>query len=278
MTSNNLRVAAVALLATSLCTPFEAHATKLKIISGLQGAQDGKSKELLALSPTAASQVATQDLLLVLKPTGKFNVDNSGNVEGMRFVTPPYWTTYPYVCRQDRVTLRYELEDKHDAAGKWTGFEARPVGVEAQATYHIEQLPIPGFVPGTSYPMTKCDAQHPDASATWFVAPSDRQAVLAANLFRMAVEDVKAERITPKPCDPQQTATCRQWLLAQDGLPKFDSVEPCETQPRDGVCYVVSFDNIDVTITGKISRDDMEAITPAAITSIRVDNVTVVME
>jgi len=273
----NSSVLAAFLLSAWLFMPFEVHAEKTKLVSGLVGAQDSKSKQLLALSPAEADQVAAQNLLSILKPAGKFTLDNSRNVDGMMFVTQPYETTYRYVCRQDRVTLRYQYQGRFDATGKWLDDERRPVGVEAQATFHIAQLPVPGFVPGTSYPTTICDSLHPGASARWIAAPRDIDAVLAANMFRMAEDEVKAGHLMPGPCDSHGAITCRQWLLSLDDPSKIESVEPCATGSHDGACYVVSFDKIDVTIIGKISHGDVEAITPTAITSIRVDDVNTIL-
>jgi hypothetical protein len=271
-------VMAASLLGASLLVPFEVQAEKIRVVSGLIGGQDAESNKLLALSPTDADQVATQHLLSILKPAGKFTQDNSRNVEGMTFVTQPYATTYPYVCRQDRITLRYQYQDRFDATGKWLGDERRPVGVEAQATFHIAQLPVPGFIPGTSYSVPVCEALHPNVSVRWIAAPRDTDAILAANMFRMAEDDVNAGRLMPGPCDPHGALNCRQWLHSLDDPSKINSVEPCTTSSNDSACYVVSFDSVDVTITGKISRDDVEAITPAAITSVRVDNVITVRE
>ena len=274
----NSSVLAAFLLGASLFMPLEVQAGKLRVVPGLFGAQDSKSKQLLALSPVEAGQVATQELLSILKPADKFTLDYGRNVEGMAFVTQPYGTTYPYVCRQDRVTLRYQYQDRFDATGKWQDGQRRPVGVEAQATFHIEQLPVPGFVPGTSYPTTICDSLHPGASARWIAAPRDMDVVLAANMFRMAEDAVKAGRLMPGPCDPHGATTCRQWLLSLNDPSKIESVEPCATGRGGSACYVVSFGTVDVTIIGKISRNDMEAITPAAITSVRVDDVMTVSE
>src|SRR6185503_12159823 len=106
----NKSVMAASLLGVSFFMPSEVQAEKVKIVSGLVGGQDAKSKEWLALPQTEADQIATQHLLSVLKPEGKFAQDNSRNVEGMTFVTQPYATPYRYVCRQDRVTLRYESQ------------------------------------------------------------------------------------------------------------------------------------------------------------------------
>ncbi|MBL6853691.1 MAG: hypothetical protein ISS15_09360 [Alphaproteobacteria bacterium] len=266
------------LLGGSLCMPSGALAEKTKVVSGLVGAQDTQSKEWLALSPTEADQVVIQHLLSLLKPVGKFTQDKSHNVEATTFVTQPYSTTYPYVCRQDRVTLQYQYQGKFDATGKWLDDERRPVGVEAQATFHIAQLPVPGFIPGTSYPVTACDASHPGAAARWIAAPHVTDAILAANLFRMAEDNVRAGGLVPTLCDKHGTLTCREWLLSLDDLSKMDSVEQCSASSSDSVCYVLSFDSVDVTIIGKISRDDVERITPAAITSVRIDNVITLME
>jgi hypothetical protein len=269
---------AACLLCASHFMSFDARAEKVKAVSGLSGGQDTESKKWLALSPSQADHVATQHLLSILRPVGKFMQDNSRNVEGMTFVTLPYATTYPYVCRQDRVILRYQHQGKFDGKGKWLADERRPAGVEAQATFHIGQLPVPGFIPGTHYPVPLCDAQHPATSAGWITGPSAKDVILAANLFRMAEDDVKAGRFAPGPCDPHGTLTCRERLLSLDDPSKIESVQPCANGNADRVCYIVSFDALDVTITGKISRDDVEAITPAAITSIRLDDVTTIME
>lgn len=274
----NSSVLAACLLGASLVMPFDVQAGKLKVVSGLIGAQDSKSKQLSALSPAGADQVATQDLLSILKPVGKFTLDNSRNVEGMMFVTQPYGTTYRYVCRQDRVTLRYQYQDRFDATGKWLDNERRSVGVVAQATFHIAQLPVPGFAPGASYPTTICDSLHPGTSAKWIAAPRDIDAIRAANMFRMTEDEVKAGRLKPVTCDSHGAITCRQWLLSLDDPSKIESVEPCAAGGGDSACYVVSFDKVDVTIVGKISRNDMEAITPAAITSVRLDDVVTVSE
>lgn len=274
----NRHLVAAALLGASLVTPLEAHAEHVKMVSGLVGGQDSESKELLKLSPNAANQTATRDLLSVLKPTGKFTLDNGRNVEAMTFVTLPYQAFYPYVCREDRLTLQYQIEGQHDAAGKWLGDHRQPVGVETQQTYHIEQLPVPGFVPGSSYPAPICDANHPGAAATWFVAPNATDAIRAANMFRMAEDKVKNARLKPGPCDKHGTDTCREWLLSLDDPSKIKSIEPCATKKDDDACYVILFDDVDITITGTIPRTEPEPVTPTVITSVRVDAVTTISE
>ena len=82
----------------------------------------------------------------------------------------------------------------------------------------------------------------------------------------------------PGPCDQHGALTCREWLLSLDNPSKINSVAPCTETIKDSVCYVVSFDSVDVTIIGERSRDDVERITPAAVTSIRIDNVVTIME
>ena len=90
MTKLERRMALAALVSASLLAPLAADAAKVRIVSGLIGAQDSKSKELLALPPAAADQVGRRDLLSVLQSPGKFTIDNSRNVEGMTFITRPY--------------------------------------------------------------------------------------------------------------------------------------------------------------------------------------------
>jgi len=154
MTIWKRRLVAAALFSVSFM-PFAVNATKVRMVSGLVGAQDSTSMELLALSPTAASQVATRDLLSVLKPTGRFTTDNSRNVEGATFITQPYQTMYRYLCREDRVTRRYTLTSRFKTDGAWLDYAQQPAGVEAQPLYHIEQLPVPGFIPGHYLPRAK---------------------------------------------------------------------------------------------------------------------------
>jgi len=268
------RAASAALSSALLLVPVAAEATKIKTVSGLSGAQDSRSRDMLTSSPEAGDRMGRRDLLSILQSPGKLMLDNSRNVEGMAFVTQPYWTGYRYVCREDRVTLRYQLQDRFDGAGAWLSDERQPVGVEAQPIYHIAQLPVPGFAPdGTSHPVTECDARQPGAGAAWFAAPSDMEAVRAANMFRMAEDEVKAGRLTPGPCDPYEMGTCRQWFLSLDDPSKIQSVESCAPGTGDDACYVISFDSVDVTITGTIPRKAWEPITPSAITSIRVDTV-----
>ena len=115
-------------------------------------------------------------------------------------------------------------------------------------------------------------------SAKWIAAPRDIDAIRAANMFSMTKDEVKAGRLEPVTCDSHGAVTCHQSLLSLDGPSKIESVEPCATGKGDSACHVVSFDKVDVTIVGKISRNDVEAITPTAITSVRVDDVMTVFK
>ena len=266
------RNALTALIFTAvLFTSLVAYADKIKIVSGLSGAQDDRSSELTVLSPLEANQLAVQDMLSVLKPTGEFTLDNSRNVKGMIFITEPYQTSYRYVCRRDHVTLRYQMENLYDTTGTWLGRQRLPVGVEAQPAFHIEQLLVPGFKPGTSYKTTICDANHPGATATWFAAASDTDAVRAANMFRMALDEVKAGRLTPEPCDSVEADACRQAILSMDDPSKFKSVEQCAPSTGDSACYVLSFGDLAITVTGLIPSNSSAPITPTTIVSIHAD-------
>jgi hypothetical protein len=277
MIRGNYRTGLATLIVLLLLTPFTADAAKMKTVSGLVGAQDSKSRQLLRLSPNNAKRVARSDLLAVLQSSSGFTTNNSHNVVGMTFVTKPYWTNLRYVCREDRVTLQYRLKDRYDANGVWQDEQRRPVGVEAQPTYHIEQLPVPGIRPGIadSYKITVCDENHPGPAGTWFAATNDIEAVRAANMFRMAEDEVKAGRLKPEPCDDKETDACRQWVISLDDLSKIEAVEPCEPGSGGDTCYVVSFadDSVEMTIIGKVPRDSSRPITPTSITSVDVENV-----
>lgn len=273
----NQLVAAAAICGTMLFAQFDAQAEHLRIVNGLIGAQDRESKKLLALPPTAANQAATRDLLSILKPTGAFTVDNSHNVEGMTFVTSASQTTYPYVCRRDRLTLQYSSNGRFDKVGKWLDDRRQPVSVEVEHTYHIDQLPVPGFIPGSSFSMPICDARRPEATAAWFAAPNTEDAIRAANMFRMAEDEIKAGKLEPGPCDPHGAISCREWVLSLNDPSKITSIAPC-TAKQDEVCYVVSLNGVDMTVAGTMAMDDAERITPKAITSVGVDTVLVISE
>jgi len=278
MTIWNRRVASAALLGSSFFVPFAAHAIEAIVVSGLVGAQDDKSKELLALPQAEAAQVEMHDLLSVLKPTGTFKLDNSRNVEGMMFVTEPYQTLYSHVCRQDRVMLRYRSASRFDAAGKWLDYDRQPAGVESQPTYHVEQPSAPGLMVGMGNLVPVCDALHPGTRATWFSAPSDADAVRGANMFRMAEEEVKSGRLTPGPCDTHGADTCRQWIVTLDDPSKINSIKTCGPTTGDDACYTVSFGSVDMTISGTIPGDSLWSIIPTAIKSVRAETVITVME
>ena len=121
------------------------------------------------------------------------------------------------------------------------------------------------------------DARQPDTAATWFAAPSAIDAVRAANMFRMAEDEVKAGRVKPGPCDPHGAESCREWVLSLDDPSKIKFVEPCSTE-HDEACYVISLDAVDITVAGTIPRTEPEPITPTAITSVRVDSVVTIFE
>ncbi len=268
------RRAVAAALSAALLIPLAAVASKAIYVSGLSGGQDSKSKALIALSPSAANEAARRDLLSVLQPAGKFALDLSQNVESMTFFTHPYETSYRYVCREDRVSLQYRLGNRVDSAGKFLEYEKQPAGVEAQPVFHIEQLPVPGFMPGSgSHPATLCDAAHPGTAAKWFAAPNATDAVRAANMFRMAQDEMKAGRLTPSGCDNHGSVTCSQWIRSLDDPSKIESVEACTLSTGDEACYVISFGNVDITITGKIPRNAWQPITPSTITTIRAEDV-----
>jgi hypothetical protein len=91
----------------------------------------------------------------------------------------------------------------------------------------------------------------------------------------MAEDEVKAGQLTPGPCDPHGTDTCRQWILSLDDTSKIEAVKSCATSPDDNACYVISFGSVEITVAGTIPSNEWEQITPVAITSIRADTVII---
>jgi hypothetical protein len=236
----------------------------------LFGPPDLRTRELVALSPHAADAVARRDLLSVLQPMGRFKAARSGQVDNTTFVTWPYETEYRYVCREDRITLGYWLKSHSNAAGTYWYNRREPTRIDAQPLFHIEQLPIPGFVPGSSYTATICDRHNPGGKATWLAATDDTAAVRAANIFRMAEDQVRAGKLTPGPCDRNGPDACRQWILSLDDLAKIESVEACATDATPA-CYVIHFvAGAKMTIVATIPADETYPITPTAIISIKV--------
>lgn len=92
-------------------------------------------------------------------------------------------------------------------------------------------------------------------------------------MFRMAVDDVKVGGLKPGPCNGDETDACRKLILSMDDPSKIKSVEPCAPSTGDSACYVISFDDIDITVTGTIPNNSSNPITPTAIMSIRADTV-----
>ncbi len=274
----NRAAALTMVFASILLPPLAAAAFRLQIVSGLVGGQDARSKELMALSPEEADRVARRDLLSVLRPAGKFTPDNGRNVTGMTFLTAPYLEdTFPTICRRDRVTLVYGEAAQYDREGKWARDERQPEGVEAQALFHVDQLPVPEKAWGQEPP--RCDATHPDEGASWFAAPSLSDAMRAMNMLRMAEDQVRAGSLAPASCDGP-TADCHQRVLSLDDPSKVVAVDPCPTAAPEDACYVLSFaSHEELTIVATFPGWAMPThIGPTAIKFIRVDDVVTISE
>jgi hypothetical protein len=237
---------------------------------------DDRSKELQALTAAEADDVAGRDLLSVLQPTVRFQPDseNDQNVEGMTFVTWPYPTEYPSVCREDAVTLGYTRVDFGFAHGH--SHDRRiPQGVEAQPLFHIGRLPV-----GQDDVQIACDAQHLGAKAGWFAASNVSEAVRVATMFRAAEDRVKAGTLTPQPCRLNDPDACRRWVASLDDVQKIKSVAPCPDS-HDDICYVVSFHAIWVNgdqLTIHARKPNDESTNPTDITSIEVTDLEFVIE
>jgi hypothetical protein len=224
--------------------------------------QDSKSKALLALPPDEADQVRRRDLLSDLQPVGQFLTDLNGNVDGMTFVTWPYLADFPFVCREDSITLQYGHAD----------FSKEPRQIEARALFYVDGDPSIG---GRYGAWQGCDKRHPGPKANWFTAPTALDAVQASQIFRKAETDVASGSLKPAPCDRASPDACRQWILSLNDPTKIDAVDGCASSPGADVCYVISIGDERLTIGATISAGRTE---PTAITSIKVEEVVYLVE
>jgi hypothetical protein len=250
------------------------------------GAQtDLTSRQLVALSSADAGQKAKSDLLSVLRPFGKFRRGHFRMVDSFEFTTQPYGTEIQGVCRMDALDLQYGpvRSGPTIGAGK-TATEDAPrqaYGIEARALFHINSLPANTRQEDDADGIWQavCDPSRLGDHDNWFRATTVFEAVRAANMFRMAEDQVRSGALKPKPCRktfflPGQT--CAQAILAVDDLAKFDEVEACDAA-QGQACFRITLDGYTnvLTIVADLN-DDGGSLTPTAIASIEVEQTLVV--
>jgi hypothetical protein len=236
----------------------------------------------LALSPHDAGQTAQRDLLSILQPTGKFGRGMFRTVHGIDFTTRPYGTEFQGVCQMDNLTLRYgpvPPDPKiRTAKPAMEDMPRRPYGIDAQAVFHIDMLPAGTLLEDAGGVwQASCDPSRLGDDAHWFRAKNATDAVRAANMFRMAENEVKSGAIRPEPCpDVFKGQTCRQAILAVEDLAKLNDVEACDAAPGRA-CFRLTLDAgmTELTIIATLNGDGGN-VTPTAITAIEVRQYVVV--
>lgn len=250
------RIAWVVIVAASLLMPLAAN---------------GGGTRRGTLPPAVADETARRDLLSVLQPTGKFKKGPMG-VETATFVTWPFEDRYPGLCREDELVVGYGNIQRYDKDGRLLYSSGGPENLKSQPIFHLDQIPVPY----STYELANCDPRHPGPQAAWFAAPTAADAVRAANLFRMAEDQVKAGNLAPGPCPGDGPDACRRRVVALDDFSKVTSVGACTEAAGDDACYVFSLADAELTVAGKMSQS--EPTIPTAITSVRAREVITVTE
>jgi hypothetical protein len=242
-------------------------AAALTVVAALAAAypvapQNSQSKALLALPAAEADRVRRRDLLAALQPGGEFLTDLNRNVYGMTFVTWPY-SEGSFVCREDRLTLRYGRED---VSGK-------PQQIETQALFYVNSEPS---LSATDR-IVACDKRHPGPNAHWMEAPTGYDAYRAAYVFRKAEKEVAAGELKPELCGRPGPDACREWIVSLNDPSKINAVDTCAPGADDDFCYVISFDDNQLTIRGTMS-DVHHQKESTTVRSIKVEEVLTIIE
>jgi len=245
------------------------------------------SRELMALSARDANHVAQRDLLSVFKPVHKYGRGMFLRVRGTGMTTRPYGTEFQGVCRQDALTLWYAPARSATVDGnpdQKPGSDIQdvplePYGFDASAWFHIGHLPAGKLAPRSQSPawQSACDPQQFNDETPWFSAQNARQAVLGANIFRMAEDQVKAGTLSPKPCEgASKTRSCVQAILAVNDLAKLQSVEDCGADSASSCVKLNLNSDTQLIIVAHVDAGDPNGVTPSDIVSIEVSNYVIV--
>ncbi len=245
------------------------------------------SRELTALPARGANRAAQRDLLSVFEPVTKYERGMFLRVRGVSMATRPYGTEFQGVCRKDVLTLWYTparseavggANPDNEPGGHVQDVALEPYGVDALALFHIDHLPAGKAVALSQTPAWQpaCDAHQFSKETSWFAAKDNRQAVQAANMFRMAEDRVRAGTLAPKPCSNVGKRSCVQAILAVDDLAKLSEVESCDAPPDHSCVRLNLNEDTELTIIAHLDPNDENDVAPDAIVSIDVSNYIVV--
>jgi len=252
------------------------------------GAQSlANTKELLALAPHDANSKARSDLLSLLKPVESYRRGMFRRVHGVTLAGRPFGTRFEGVCEQDNLIVDYAparaaSTDGNPDYGNPEHVESAPLepyGFSTLSNFHIEQLPAGRrtSMSVVSAWQPACDPERLNDKAAWFTAANVHDAVLGANMLRMAADQLRGGTLTPSPCpNIVSEESCAKAILDVADLAKLNSVDNC-TVDIDAPCVILNLNfDTELVITGKLDPNDDIRLTPATILSIRVRNFVVV--
>lgn len=233
------------------------------------------SRDLLALSGHDADRRAQHDLLSLFERSGRYDSGRWYRVHRHSLTTRPYGTTFQGVCRKDSLALDYaparsvtDGDPDHERRGpSLQDVPLEPYGFDTVALFHIDRLPVGQGVERSEIPawQSSCDPDRLDDKTSWFAAPDTQEAVLAANLFRMAEDQVRAGTLTPSCAN----TSCAKAVLALDDLAKLQDVKGCTVNATEP-CVILHL-NSDTQLVIRGRMDGGQTVTPSAVTSIEME-------
>jgi len=253
--------------------------------SAVHAADKLNSTERRALSARAADRLARQDLLSILRPSGRFPKGMVRQVRSMWFITKSNGTSVPGLCARDTLILNYgPVNAPVDTdTYNYEGEPVAPFGVEASRQYRFVKPPTASLLdwedrhPLPSIWRGECRALKDDEDGGgWFFAPDPETAVRAWLAFRVAVAAVQAKPALVQPCETYRPAgkklDCKATLAILDDLDKLNEVETCPALAGQN-CFKIDVGSFWITVTNRASADGP---TPADVEAVKIEEYIVV--
>lgn len=239
------------------------------------GAEDLSTREREAQSARAADRTVRRDLLSIFKPVEEVRSGQRVQLGGVGLDTPPYGTGFQDLCQKDGVALLYAPVE--------SGGEPRDAGLKAygiSAWHEFRFLRPPpdevGYPEGeTDVWNGACRAADDRAEARWFSARDDLEAIQGTLVFRAAVKAFRDGTLRAQGCEYYRNeADCRARFLEVAREEAISSIESCETDDHQALCYVIRAGTSYQFAITAAARSDVVA--PGAVRSIRLTEFIVV--
>lgn len=224
---------------------------------------------MVALSPASANRQVQRDLLSLLRPSGSLSSGMLIRLRGVGLVTHAVGTQFDGLCRRDAVSVLYAPSDSNEPP---RDRPLRPYGVEAHPEFHATHLPLRGR-PGNDgrVDLGGCGALDRDDKINWFTAPDPKQAALAANALRIALELVRQGSTPLLSCS--NIKDCRGFVQKFGDMDRIDSIESCPAGQSE-FCFVIDVSGtLELQLSGKVPRDEVQ---PTSISSIEASQYLIV--